>query len=162
MKVYAIACLLALLFLFYLIISTIWMIEYGRMAKRVRIYDTIPIQKSYALNSALAAFGSLGFIIALYAAYKTLYYAHYYADSTVRILLRNFNPSLTLTTLYPSFYYLSMNQGNNITSFIRNILLFFFYFILIIIISIKIPFLSSFCFLVVLKLKAYIYIFFYS
>lgn len=83
MKVYAIACLLAVMLLFYLIVSTIWMIEYGRMAKRVRIYDTVPIQKSYALNAGMAAFGSLGFIIALYAAYKTLYYAHYYADSTV-------------------------------------------------------------------------------
>ena len=83
MKVYAIACLLSLLFLFYLIISTIWMIEFGRMAKRVRTYDTSPVQKSYALNAALAAFASLGFLVALYAAYRTLFHAHYYADSTV-------------------------------------------------------------------------------
>lgn len=111
MKVYAIACLLAVMLLFYLIVSTIWMIEYGRMAKRVRIYDTVPIQKSYALNAGMAAFGSLGFIIALYAAYKTLYYAHYYADSTVTeyffVLMKRF-------ILYFFFIFLSMSRGNNI------------------------------------------------
>ncbi len=83
MKVYAIACLLAVLFLFYLIVSTIWMIDYGREATRVRNYDTSGIQKSYALNAAMDAFAALGFLVALYAAYRALYYAHYYADSSV-------------------------------------------------------------------------------
>ncbi|CAF0724953.1 unnamed protein product [Brachionus calyciflorus] len=71
-KVFGYGCLIAALFLFYLIISTIKEIQFGQLSLTFQVFNSFRLYNTYALNAAMCALAVLAFFIALIAGILSL------------------------------------------------------------------------------------------
>lgn len=71
------------IFLFYLVISTIKEIQFGQMALTFQFFNIRPLFYTYSLNSAMAAIGSLSFVLSLITGIASLFMIDYEDDYQV-------------------------------------------------------------------------------
>ncbi|RNA02560.1 hypothetical protein BpHYR1_012272 [Brachionus plicatilis] len=82
-KVFGYSSLIVAIFLFYLVISTIKEIQFGQMALTFQFFNIRPLFYTYSLNSAMAAIGSLSFVLSLITGIASLLMIDYEDDYRV-------------------------------------------------------------------------------
>ena len=86
-KVFGIASLISALFSFYLMISSIITVQFGEAARKSEQFNTKSIYTSYAMNSAMIAFGVVAFAVGLLNGIIALALSDSFTDSKVLFYL---------------------------------------------------------------------------